>query len=255
MTLEILTLVLDGEPFIEQFLPELERLKTPWVWRVAEGVADNTHCTNWCRKIHPRLSRDGTSEYLTSISRHPNVRLYRRQLWDGKVTMLNTMLADIKDRSVLLERDVDEMWSAEQMEKIVELYDTGLYDRMRFFCRYFVGENIVTIGENCYGNNPGEWSRSWLFDPKMRFQSHEPPVLKGCGTRELTREQTRELGLVFNHFAYCSEKTLKFKEVYYSYRDAVAHWRRLQANTVWPCRLKDFLPWVDDKAMADKVTP
>ena len=37
----------------------------------------------------------------------------------------------------------------------------------------------------------------------------------------------------------------------YNYKGAVAGWDRLQANTVWPCRLKPFLPWVDEESTAD----
>lgn len=255
MKLSVFTICLDAAEFLPKQLAVFEQLKCDWHWYIAEGVAAPVRDTSWCSPIPPRLSRDGTSELLTSWLKHPRITIFRRQLWEGKTAMCNACLSAIKEPCALLQVDADEFWTPKQIEEIVKLYDTGLYDRMRFFCRYFVGENIIVTGENCWSNKIGEWSRSWLFDSNMRFQSHEPPVLKGCGTRELTREQTRELGLVFNHFAYCSEKTLRFKQEYYGYKDAVAHWRRLQSNTVWPCRLREFLPWVDDKAMADKVTP
>lgn len=254
MRLSILTICLDAAEFLPRQLAIFEQLRCDWHWFIAEGTAAPVKDTAWCKAIPPRLSRDGTSELLTSWLKHPRITIFRRQLWQGKVEMCNKCLSAIKEPCALLEVDADEFWQPSQIEKIVQLYETGQYDRMRFFCRYFVGPNIIVKGEDVWSNKPGEWSRSWLFNPTMRFLTHEPPNLKGCGTRELTREQTRELGLVFDHFAYCSEKTLQFKMAYYGYKDAVAHWRRLQENKVWPVTsLKDWLPWVGEGATADWI--
>jgi len=252
--LNILTIVLDGEPFIERFLPELEKLSIPWFWRIAEGTADNTHCTRWCSKQTPRFSRDGTSEFLTKISRHPNVRIYRRQLWDGKISMFNAMCADITEPSILLERDVDEIWTARQMEGVVKMFQDRP-DAMRafFWCRYFLGKNIVTTSTDGYGNKKqGEWLRAFRYSPNMEFSQHEAPILAGNKGLAITRDETRELGLVFDHAAWLLESQSMAKESYYQYKDAAAHWRRLQANTEWPIReLRSFLPWTGEGASAD----
>lgn len=253
LPLAIFTLALDAAEFLPRQFEIFEKLNLKYHWYIAEGVAAPVRDTAWCKPIPPRLSRDGTSEILTHWLNNPRITVFRRQLWNGKTEMCNHCIMHIKEPCVLLQVDADEFWTPAQIEKMVELYETGQYDRMRFFCRYFVGENIITTSENSYGNNPGEWSRSWLFDPKMRFATHEPPNLRGCGKREMTRDETRAQGLVFDHWAYRFEHQVRFKETYYGYKDAAAHWRRLQANTVWPCRLRDFLPWVDDKATADKI--
>ena len=37
----------------------------------------------------------------------------------------------------------------------------------------------------------------------------------------------------------------------HKYAGAVEGWKRLQAHTQFPTKLKPFLPWVDDKATVD----
>ncbi len=253
LPIHIFTLALDSIQFLPRQLAVFEKLERDWTWHIVSGVADNVLDTSRCAKIQPRFSRDGTDEWLTAHMRHPNIRIYRRQLWPGKVSMCNAALANISEPCSLMQIDSDEFWSAEQLEKIASLYDEGACERMRFFCQYFVGENIVVTSENAWANRPGEWSRSWLWKPGMFFKKHEPPMLQGCGALELTRERTRELGLVFRHEAYRFIESVQFKQHYYSYKGAVEGWKRLQANTGWPCRLKDFLAWVDDKAVANVI--
>ncbi len=60
-------------------------------------------------------------------------------------------------------------------------------------------------------------------------------------------------GLIFDHYAYVYESQVRFKQRYYGYADAVDHWRKLQAHTDFPCKLKDFLPWVTDNAIVDTL--
>ena len=241
---------------MERHLPTFEKLTTPWRWIVVEGAAMNVKCTTWCKPQQPRLSRDGTAEYLTKISRHPNVTVIRKQSWAGKVDMCNACVVKITEPCTLIQVDVDEFWSAEQIEMIHTCFKMGQqYNRAHFCCDYFVGPNIVTVGENCYGNNPGEWLRAWRFTPGDAWVSHEPPYLKQqCPGQTLDREATRRHGLVFRHEAYTLESQVAFKERFYGYRDAVKHWKRLQDNTDWPVkRLKNFLPWVDDRVGANRI--
>jgi hypothetical protein len=249
---------LDGEPYIERFLPVFEKLTVPWFWRVAEGAADNTHCTHWCQKQAPRLSRDGTSEYLTRISRRPNVRIYRRQLWDGKVSMFNAMLRDIKEPCVLLVPDSDELFTTSQIEKIVKLFeDRPEAMRASFYCRYFVGKDIISTGENCYGNRAGiDWLRAFRFRVGDVLNSHEPPVLAGNKGLAITREETCAMGLVFDHFSWVEERNVSQKLKFYGYDERnLDGWKRLQSHTTFPTKLKPFMSWVDDGAMAERVMP
>lgn len=253
LPLHIFTLALDSIRFLPRQLETFEKLGRDWRWHIIEGVADNVLDTSWVAKIPPRLSRDGTSEWLNSKLKHPNISIHRRQLWNGKNAMVNAALKTITDQCVLMQVDSDEFWTAEQLENICQIYESGEVDRMRFFCRYFVGDNIVVTTENLFANRVGEWSRSWLFKVGMMSKKHEPPIISGGGTRELTREQTRDLGLVFQHEAYKYEEQLIFKESYYSYNGALEGWKRLQQNKIWPCKLKPFFHWVEDSVMVDKI--
>jgi ADP-heptose:LPS heptosyltransferase len=60
-------------------------------------------------------------------------------------------------------------------------------------------------------------------------------------------------GLIFQHFAYVISKQLTFKQAYYGYRDALAEWQRLQSSNLRPLKLRNFLSWVKDGAMADSA--
>lgn len=254
MKLHIATIVLDGMPQIRWHLPILDQLQIPWHWHIAEGAAANVKDTSWCKPQASRLSRDGTTEYLNSLASHPRVSLYRKQLWNGKVEMFNTMLANIKEPGVILQMDSDECWSAQQLKDLVTLFDTPEFSNKNcayFYCRYYVGMNIVITSENTYGNKPGEWLRAWRFTPGMKFERHEPPIMANFRAVPFLREMTAEQGLMFQHFAYCFPEQVAYKEKFYGYTNALAQWHRLQANKVWPVKLRDFLPWVKDEAVAD----
>lgn len=253
MKLHIMTLSLDSMPFITWHLPTLNRLGLDWTWHIVHGAAMNGGSTKWCQKQQPRLSRDGTTEFFKSISHHPRVKIYENPRWDSKDTMTNIVTENIHDECVLLQMDSDEAWESWQLEKIVRLMMTlPAYNVMQFRCQYFLGQNIIATGESSYGNRIGEWVRAWRFKPGMTFKSHEPPVLNGCTGPTISVNETVAHGLIFQHYAYAFEQQVAFKGMFYGYPNAVAHWRRLQQNTVWPVnRLKDFLPWVDQRASAD----
>jgi hypothetical protein len=246
MKLEILSIVLDGEPFIERHLPIFEGLKPGWFWRIAEGVADNVNCTSWCQKQKPRLSSDGTTEYLDSIAKHERVKLYRKKLWDGKIAMFNKMISDIKEPSILLTVDVDELWRAEQLELIVKLFEQHqTLSSIMFTCRYFVGEKLILEGRNCYGDHEYEWLRAFRFNPSQRFSSHEPPVLTGDDPkRRMSKEDSRKLGLVFDHFAYATEAQAAYKEQFYGYPGLVNQWLAMQHYADFPAPLSRFFSHV-----------
>ena len=251
----IMTICLDSMPYITWHLPVFNRLTIPWRWIVAEGAAMNVKDTAWCRPQTPRLSNDGTTEYLNSLKGHPRITVLQRPSWDGKVEQCNACLALIKEPCLLLQVDSDELWTAEQLETLVSFFNA--YEQIksaRFLCRYFLGVNVHITSRNGYGNHPGEWLRAWRFEPGMKFLKHEPPVLAGCEGPCATREQTAEVGLVFDHWAYVFEKQVAYKEQFYGYKDAVKHWRRLQENKIWPVKnLQSFLPWVGPGVTADRL--
>lgn len=254
MKLVIYTLALDAMPYIKHQFDTIKGLRIPWHWHICEGVADSVLDTSWVKKIQPRFSTDGTTEFLNTLLKHPNITIHRKQLWHGKVEMCNAAISKITEPCVLMQIDADEIWTANQLEKIVELFTTNpQVDSMRFYCRYYVGDNIVVTSINTYGNKPGEWHRAWRFQPGMVQEKHEPPILSGCGKNCMSREQTLTHGLIFHHHAYATRKQVEFKEEYYGYAGAAANWDRLQSNTVWPAHLSEFLPWVPKDCVVDKI--
>lgn len=258
MNLHFLTLVLDGEPWIRHHLPVFDQLSErgiSWHWHIAHGAAMNKGSTKWCRPQAPRLSQDGTTEYLRSIKDHTNVSIYEAARWESKDAMVNEPLDRITKECVLMQIDSDELWRSHTLAEVCELF--ALYPQVQrayFPCRYFVGPDIITKGENCYGNQRDEWLRAWRFNPGDRFQSHEPPVL-AHNEGPLFSKQFMELrDISFYHMAYATEKQVAFKEQFYGYRGAVNQWKRLQAHPgPWPVKLKAFLPWVDDRVEAVRV--
>jgi hypothetical protein len=250
----LLTIVLDGMPWISSHLQQFEKLSVPWHWFIAEGRADGILDTGWCKRLPGRLSNDGTTEYLNDLTYHPRVTRLSQGLWPGKTAMFNAMVELCDKPGILMEIDSDELWETRQLTQMHSMF-TAMRDRdcAYFPCDYRVGPNLRTITPGAYGNNPGEWLRAWRYTPGMRMQSHEPPMLGAGPVKPFTLEETRAMGLTFLHPAYATEKQVAFKEIYYGYAGAVEQWRRLQANTVWPAKLKDFLPWSDDRAMVDEV--
>lgn len=248
MRLEIFTICLDSFPFIACHLPVFNRLELDWHWTIAEGVALNVLDTAWCKPLAPRLSRDGTTAYLSSIRGHPRVTVIQRQLWNGKVEMCNACLSHIKEPCVLMQVDSDEVWTSGSLKYVHDAFSVAAENSSASFrCRYFVGFNLVITTEDTYGNRPGEWVRAWRFNPGQRFTKHEPPELSG------SMPARRALGISFDHYAYATEAQVAFKEQYYGYAGAVKHWRRLQAHDKFPCLLRDFFPWVKDGAIVDRL--
>lgn len=239
-------------PWIGCIFAELNRLRdVDWTWHVVEGAAMNRHCSSWMAAQPARLSSDGTSEFLYSLAHHPRVKLYRKARWEGKVEMVNAPLASIASECVLLQCDSDELHTAGQLRMLGSLFENDdALAGARLSCRYFVGSALVTSGNDCYGANPGEWMRAWRFTPGMRFDKHEPPVLAGNKGKILCREETAAHGLVFDHYAWATEKQCFMKQALYghAYAGAVVGWRRLQAVTEFPVRLKNYFPWVDERA-------
>jgi hypothetical protein len=250
--LDVITLALDAKPYIERHMTIFERLPFSWTWHVVEGVARNVACTSWCRPIPPRLSMDGTHQYLESLRRHPNVRLHTQPLWNGKVEMCNRAARGIARDGVLMQIDADEIWTVDALCKVVEMFaaDEDIRD-MSFRCRYFVGPSLVVTERG--SNLTGIWRRAWRSKKGIRFQKHEPPVVLGAvGRLSLTPDETAAHGLFFNHYAYATRQQVAFKETYYSYSGAVEQWDRLQAHNKFPARLRDFLPWAGEESYVVK---
>lgn len=249
MKLVAFTIVLDGEPFIERHLPVFQQLTIPWQWIVVEGAAGNTADTSWCKEQEPRLSKDGTHDYLRSITHNQFTHIYKAS-WENKTMMCNTALEDLRESCVLMEIDADEIWNAEQLEKIVTLFEEHpTLAAARFACRYFVGPDLLLQGEHCYGDYDQEWLRAWRFTPGNSFAAHEPPLLRqGSWPHErydsLQKNESRKLGLVFDHFPYVTEAQVAYKEKFYGYTGLLDQWKALQRNQDWPVPLSRFFAHV-----------
>lgn len=257
-----LTICLDGFPWLPMIYSNLRQLPFEWHWSISEGVAANVACTRWCRPVSPRLSNDGTTQWLDSLTFDHRVTVYRKKKWPGKIAMVNEPLKNITEPCLLWEMDADEIFTVEQIIRMRRMF-IAEPDRVmaQFFCRYFVGPNIVTMGRGTYGNRNYDWLRCWRFEPGMRFQTHEPPVLiDGRGPLKgpmFTQEETAAAGLVFDHYAYALRQTVEFKEKYYgldgSYEGAIEGWERLQRVKKFPVFLKSYFPWVKDETKVTRL--
>lgn len=252
-------------PWITLIYPELRKLGLDWTWHVIEGVAAPEHCTSWCNVQSPRLSNDGTTEYLDSLSFDPRVRVYRSEMWHGKVEMCNEPLKHIRGEFLLMQMDSDEIWTAEQLKELADLFESPFHNCGYFSCRYFLAPDIVILpGQNGYGNNKAyEWHRAWKFKSGMRWKTHEPPVIDGFESNPFTHDMTKSYGLIFDHFAWATKKQVASKAEYYAghknpkaalYKNAVEGWWRLQENTKWPAEVHDFLPWVEPGIKCERIT-
>lgn len=256
-TLWIYTIVLDGMPWLPLHLPEFQKIKGDWKWIIVEGRASKSHCTNWIAGGNPGVSTDGSHEYLQSISTHPRVTVISRPLWDGKISMIKEAIRHMDRPGYLHECDVDELWTAEHLEKVANIYDTNQrVGRMMFNCDYRVGPNLRLVGDGMFGNKDFEWSRSWRYRPGDRAVRHEPPEMRQMNPgRLMTKEETKQHGLTFLHQSYVDDKSVHEKCRYYGYGEGgYQSWKALQTHKEFPCRLNQFFPWCQDNAEVHLVT-
>jgi hypothetical protein len=271
------TIVLNGEPFIRYHLDKMKALRCPWHWHIVEGLAELKHDTAWSLALgaslptewaNQGLSIDGTQEYLDQIAAEnpDNVTVYRPHLgpyWAGKLEMVNAPLANIPHECVLWQLDSDELWDTWQFQRMQQMFaEDSSRQAAIFHCNYFIGPDLVIDRrQHC---PEIEWRRAWRYRPGMKWLAHEPPTL--CARDEpgnvwcdiafkkpFWAHETERQGLVFQHFAYVTEAQLTFKEKYYGYAGISRQWRRMQAETELPVRLKDYFnwPWVHPDAMVN----
>lgn len=257
-----MTIVKDGFPFITNHINVFNRLTVPWQWICVEGTSRAVRDTSWCQEMPARLSIDGTTEYLAALAKdHPRVFHIKQASWEGKTAMCNAALNHVKP-GLLWQVDADEIWTSNQIETVYEAFSRNpQHTWAHFYCRYFLGPNIVITSRDTYGNRAGEWARVWRIPEDVSglyWVKHEPPVLYSpvmdyWHGNVVTREQTEAMGLVFSHYAYTTEQQVAWKETFYGYSGALAQWRRLQAHKHFPVRASDFLAWIKDDTMCDRL--
>jgi hypothetical protein len=256
MRLHIISIIKNGQPWVERHLPIFEATGLDWTWHISEGTADNVLDTSWCAKPEPGLSTDGTTAYLNSISTHPRVRLYRKDLWAGKLEMIQASRPYIGSDCVVFTVDVDEEWRSEDIVKMVRAFERKhQIMSARFWCTFLLGPKIKAVTQSGWSNRPTEWHRMWRGRKSARWQSHEPPVYDSNRGLIMDRDETKALGIQFLHHAYELRSQLVTKERSYQYPGAVAQWESLQKNTKWPLEnLSDYLSWVGPNVGADIYT-
>ncbi len=238
---------------------------------MVEGVGDLKYDTQWQlgfggrvdKSFHKKgLSIDGTKEYLDQLEKvYPgHVTVYRKEegeLWEGKVEMVNAPILNIPEDSLLWEVDVDEFWKVCDIVRTRDLFLSNPEKMSAFFyCYYFVGKEKFIVSMNTLSTKSEDWIRAWRFKRGLKWMRHEPPTLvddSGIDMRKFafSREETLGHGITFQHFAYVIEEQLKFKEIYYGYKDASNHWNRLQ-ETRGLVELKKYFPWAEkEEALVD----
>lgn len=274
MKILFFTIVLDGLPFLPLIYSELRKLpkEIEWEWVTCEGVAKPVHCTRWVAPMRPRLSNDGTTEYLNSLFQF-DTRATNRSLasWNGKIEMVNFPLRHsrtaVGDKEFLLwQMDSDELFSAEQIHCMWDMFRINPQKNAAYFwCRYFVGPDKVTVTRDgkSFGNYAAyEWLRVWKIKPGMLFRTHEPPVIEGLKLNPFTHAETEARGLVFDHFSFATRAQVVFKEQYYAgannpnahhYKGLVERWEKFQTQTVWPRPLREVMPWAEANCMVTKI--
>ena len=269
LPINFFTIVLNGEPFIRYHIEVFKQLPFKWHWHIVEGVADLKNDTAWGLRngghindeIHENgHSYDGTTEYINELAQlYPdNITIYRKPegiFWDGKREMVNEPLFNIHEECLLWQVDVDELWTVEHIFTAREMFinnpdKTAAY----YWCWYFVGEKLIISTRNCYAQNPRqEWLRTWRYKPGSVWVAHEPPRLEEplpngqwrdvASVNPFLHQETENLGLVFQHFAYVTPEQLRFKEQYYGYKNAVNQWKALQETVKFPVRLGEYFAW------------
>lgn len=272
MRILFITIALDAMPFIPLIYGELRKLppEIHWDWAVCEGVALPKHCTKWVSNQSPRLSIDGTGEYLTALEGFDDRLTYlAKRSWQGKIEMVNHPLRLVAgawgdEEFLLWQMDADEVWSVDQIIRCWRMFREQPKKNSAFFwCRYFVGPDKVITTRNCFGNNAKyEWQRVWKVRPGMLFKTHEPPVIEGLKLNPFMHTETEARGLAFDHFSWSTRAQVEFKEKYYSgannpnakhYAGLTERWEKFQQETIWPRSLKEIFPWAEKNCLVDKI--
>jgi glycosyltransferase involved in cell wall biosynthesis len=177
--------------------------------------------------------------------------------------MVNEPLFNISEECLLWQIDVDELWTVEQICTARQMFiNNPEKTAALYWCWYFLGENLIVSTRNCYSQNPRqEWLRTWRYKPGVVWVAHEPPTLEEplpngqwrnvAAINPFLHHETEKHGLVFQHFAYVTQKQLEFKEQYYGYKNAVFQWKALQEQTKFPVLLRHYFSWVQDDTMVD----
>jgi hypothetical protein len=203
-----------------------------WEWHLVEGLARGRakHWSPYSTQSIPQQffdacgrSTDGTATYLDDLQqRFPaNVRVHRKggcchaegaadeggadadaaapHMWRDKVEMCNTVIQALDAPCLLVQVDVDELWTAEMLASSLALFNgmplpppplptettscrpsppTKKRPQCAYFhCHFFITKDLVTVTPGQYSHSSYEWLRMWVFEPGMMWLDHAPPTL------------------------------------------------------------------------------
>ena len=256
MTLNIFTIVLNGAPWIGAQFAELTRLRDfDWHWSIVEGASMAVKDTAWMGNQQGKVSHDGTNQLLSGLASHPRITVASKPEWGGKTEMINGALTAFKKDGILLQMDSDELWTADQMRKLVDLFTSNPEtNTVKVKMDYMLGPNVISTSSNGYGNRSNEWVRAWRYSVGLWMECHEPPVFNGNRGKVCERDESESILGPILHMAWVTPQQVAYKQRIYrgGYEGACEQWEGLQANTKWPVKdLKTLLPWVGSGASAD----
>lgn len=277
LPLIIYTIVANGWPFITYHLDVLKSLERYYQWHIIEGIAigransKNPYSrANFSEEfVYRGLSVDGTTTYINKLKKEnpENIFVHRPvygDYWrDKKVMIYVTHVIDFS--CVMIEIDVDELWSREQLLKIQELFQEGSRRCMFFHCHYFITPSYVTITRNKPTHaNSYEWLRAWKYDKGDFWTSHAPPYLwhyksssskwvKDFGFKCFRHGFTEANGLVFTHYSYTVDSAMKFKEEFYGRPGLYDKWKAVENHPgPFPLEVSDYFSWLKKGTYVDK---
>ncbi|KAK7242911.1 glycosyl transferase [Aureococcus anophagefferens] len=134
--------------------------------------------------------------------------------------------------ALLLQLDVDELWTADAPAPALRLLGDSDLTRAYFHCHFLVGPKLATATPRGYGHSDAyEWLRLWRADPDDVFwASHAPPPRRAADRARL---------------GAASRRAVAFKERFYGAPapSTAGGGSRQRA----PVRFADYLPWVRDE--------
>jgi hypothetical protein len=211
--------------------------------------------TAWMGNQQGKVSHDGTNQLLSALARHPRITVASKPEWGGKTEMINVALTAFKKDGILLQMDSDELWTADQMRRLVGLFTANPEtNTVKVKMDYMLGPNVISTSSNGYGNRSNEWVRAWRYSVGLWMECHEPPVFNGNRGRVCERDEAESILGSILHMAWVTPQQVAYKQRIYrgGYENACEQWEGLQSNTQWPVKdLKTFLPWVGSNASAD----
>ena len=229
-------------------------------WIIVEGVSLPTGSTSWCKKLPPSmhknyLSNDGTTEFLDKI-KNDKIKVIspNNRPWNNKDEQVNAAITEIKkitNECMLWQIDIDEQWTAKQMNSAEDYLLKNNGKTGCFYCDYYAGKNQQVFGQ--WGEGKIEpYRRLWNWKGE-KFVTHEPPKLEGKNGPGLLLPQR------FKHFAYYFKEDVMFKEKYYgNYEGLYDRWIKVQNNRdtilisqllgpkIWWSNTQTYIKYIND---------